>query len=218
MIELLKKDWRNNRAAVIGGLVLLAMPYLTALISLLARQVPMGPRERIGAIGGAAIIDLGLAVILSGVFGGIAFALERRDCSMDFLVMMPVRRGRIVLSKFIVIAACLATVWLINVAVIGVCNQYELALPGDVILSDLTISIMAFGMAWFCSSFLESPAISASIGVGAAIALYVGIMSVSSNLGWSDAVCYHILWVWTTVVGFVAFIAGTIYWMRRVKP
>ena len=37
-----------------------------------------------------------MATILSSVFGGVAFAQERRERSADFLAMLPITRGKIV--------------------------------------------------------------------------------------------------------------------------
>src|SRR5207253_1733249 len=98
---------RLNRVAVVGSVFLLAAPYGIGIISFIANRTdyyvpPASPWQEVRLIavtcGGFGLM---VTVFLAAIFGGIAFAQERRDRSADFLAMLPTSRRQIVISKFI---------------------------------------------------------------------------------------------------------------------
>src|SRR5437868_14263220 len=117
MTALLKKDWRVYRVAVVGSVIVLAAPYFLSIIAIIYNKSELRDGEISSFALSASMADLWLTAILASVFGGVAFALERRERSADFLAMMPTSRARIIASKVVIASVCLVTMWLVNVTV-----------------------------------------------------------------------------------------------------
>ena len=220
MIALLKKDWRVNRAPVVGTLVVLLGVYAFAF----SMRVYISQAERGSAsisishtFFSAGMFMLSLAPILAGCYGGIAFAAERRERSADFLAMLPTSRVRIVLSKSITGWGCSFAPWLLSILVIlatdvftGDSRQGSGATWREVVMGSSGALIMCFGLAWLLSTFLESPAISSSISIGVTVALVIWFAM-------HDRYLDNMSW-WMIGIGATGYIAGTIYYLRRIEP
>ena len=79
-------------------------------------------------------------------------------------------------------------------------------------------AILLFGTAWMGSSFLESPAIGTSVGIGAPIALLI-VLSVLQYYTGNDA--FELGWWYNamcTILGIACFITGTVHYLRRIEP
>jgi ABC-type transport system involved in multi-copper enzyme maturation permease subunit len=186
MIELIKKDWRLNRVVVVGNLVIVGLSYLLIAISMIAQVQVSGRFEgralfawREGLVA-AGIWGIMLTILLGSVYGGIAFALERRERWGDFLNMLPVQRRSIVVSKLVVASSCMAMMIAVNSLLLGAAmvlwsidHRHGSFFQGDApeAIALLTgTAIMLFGVAWMLSSFMESPALSACIAIAATFA------------------------------------------------
>src|SRR5882757_114466 len=100
---LVRKDWRVFRAPTIASLLLFVGPYASALIYWAATRDSVSDFNRMRELGelllAAAFAGIWLAAAMSAVFGGMAFALERRERTSDFVAMLPVTRWQILTSK-----------------------------------------------------------------------------------------------------------------------
>jgi ABC-type transport system involved in multi-copper enzyme maturation permease subunit len=231
MKMLLAKDWRVNRTAVIGSIVLVSAPYFIVTIGVTFARKELRPGDVGSAALSAANVALWLTAILAAVFGGVAFAHERRERSALFLAMMPTTRANIVASKLIIALSCLTVLWLVNVFVVAttaLTRNWSLT-NGDwfYILMPTTAGVMMFGVAWLLSSFLTSPTVAASIAMGVTIGFIylVGVIvylvapeanpRIARN---ADFLAEMIFAMAPAFVGIISCIAGTIYYLRRIEP
>jgi ABC-type transport system involved in multi-copper enzyme maturation permease subunit len=111
MNALLRKDWRLYRPTVVGCLVVLAGVYLIGVLPLLREDPKAGPYDKPRQVVNVALFATGVTAVFAAVFGASAFAVERRDRTAEFLVMLPVSRTRILASKATVAAAFLLALW-----------------------------------------------------------------------------------------------------------
>ena len=242
MRKLLRKDWRVYRPAVVGAAVLAVCPYAFAL--LMYALYP--PEPRIAAT--RALMDwleeasgagLGLTLVTAAVFGGMAFAAERREGPAAFLAMLPVTRRRIVASKLLVALPCVAVPAAVHAYVAaGVVLRWEgetRGLPPGFILNSFLQGLLActcvfvllFGLAWALSLNLRSPAIAATAAFGlAVILLFVTstwaheavrrgeILGREVGPGFPRPVMASVC----VAVGAIAFLVSTAHYLRRVEP
>jgi ABC-type transport system involved in multi-copper enzyme maturation permease subunit len=223
MIVLLKKDWGLNRVPIYGGLVLVASPYL--LVALFA-TIAKGP-DRYRAVSDSVTLAVVLAdiltILIAAVFGGAAFAQERRERSTDFLAMMPVSRARVLISKLVVATLVLAALWGTNCAIYAIADHYGQFPPSNVslpytLLVPATLLLTFFGVAWLFSSFLNSPAVAAciSIGIGCMAVFWPELLptTLRDKIDISDPLMFSIF----ITVGMVGLVAGSFHYLRRVEP
>src|SRR5690349_9300295 len=115
---LLSKDWRVNRVATIGGVVMVASAYgLIWAVSVLQSNPPRVvsfPQSCIAIAAIAGRLGLILTAVIAAIHGAAAFTLERRERSADFVSMLPIGRGEIVLSKILTAIVCPIALWLVN--------------------------------------------------------------------------------------------------------
>jgi ABC-type transport system involved in multi-copper enzyme maturation permease subunit len=229
MIALLKKDWHVQRVAVIGTIIMTLLPYII-LVGVSSMDEEHFARPDYFVSG--ASCALWLVTILGSVFGGAAFAQERRERSADFLAMMPTSRARIVLSKSIVGIGAVAILWLIHFAVLMLAlhtyaQRYgkagTLAAAGlrEPVLESIAAALMIFGIAWLMSTFLSSPSISAVVGLAAMLATMMTLRLIEHSMLLRDEMARIAPWLICGILGIsgvIAFIAGTIYYLLRVEP
>ena len=225
MIALLKKDWRVYRMATIGSLLIVLTIYVIAGLTLLGNDRPIRSTDVVETFFGAGTIGLFVSAILTGMYGSGAFTLERRDRSADFLAMMPTTRGRIIASKAFVAIGCSLVIWLINLCELWLVIPWELTKsvgnPHEFLMAVTIVagsSVMFFGIAWLLSTFLNSAAISFGIAITIVLGSLTLIETWRHRHVFNDATAEHIDCVLTFSVGIVCFIAGVIYYLRRVEP
>lgn len=195
MTRLALKDWRVYRAAAIGGVVVLLIPYAMAMFELIGWD-GRGADQVSGLMRQAASLGLWLTVVTAAVFGGAAFAAERRDHSAEFVALVPLPRLSVVGSKLGAALTCLFAVWGVHAFVLIVARtreslEYGYMRPDDPVFNGLwnstSVAVMAFGVAWLVSSFVSSPAIAASFSVAlTVVTLVVTIDLAGHELGTSD--------------------------------
>lgn len=187
------------------------------------------------AIARLSIVGAFAAMISQAIYGGIAFARERRDRSGDFLNAMPVPRSRIIASKLLVTLSGAAVPWLLGLSLYGLVMPEENGLGawrslfgygGDAVAwCVLGWSMGLVGMAWLCSSFLRSETIAAGISfvlVAKVTWLIYVVMDRSASIGrseWNPDVhrpLYLILVGWMTGgMGVLGLVAGCVIARRR---
>ena len=113
---LLWKDYRQNRPVVVMILFFLVIPHLVALCGACWMTFRESSERSPWTVcfGTSSLLSLFVSQLLVAVIGGNAFAGERADRSAEFLVSLPVTRGRIVASKVLFAVTIIATVWLVN--------------------------------------------------------------------------------------------------------
>lgn len=219
LITLMRKDWRLYGIPVLACVILGITPYVVAVV---AYSFDPYRHELLNMwqdhITGAAIFSMLIMGVMSAVFGGVAFATERRERWADFLNLLPPSRAAVILSKLMVSVSSILLLTLVHV---GVLLLVGAGAPGRIdrhlISGWASGAILLFGVSWLLSTFLNSAAISASvpIALAAAIGATIGMLDGHQWRGeWS-----LIVWiVCTTTIGVVCLAAGTIHYLRRVGP
>jgi hypothetical protein len=232
MIALLKKDWRLYRAPIVGGIIIVLLPYfigaIVFFVSVRENPADFGRSWILGILSSVSGVALCVTVLIGAIFGGVAFAQERRERWAEFLSILPARRHHIVLSKIVLSVGFIGALWAINTAVYFAATSASLKFsgvsqiaPSDVLSLALagTACVMAFGVAWSASSGLSSPAIAVGISVAATVVSLIWPTFIPRDLlTMSDEHLLRIMIVWTAAVGMACTIGGTAYFMRRVEP
>jgi ABC-type transport system involved in multi-copper enzyme maturation permease subunit len=242
MFALIRKEWRLNRVVLIGCLVTMVMPYAITVANLLLnppRFSTYEPRHYIQAIQFAAYTCLVITVILAAAFGGLTFAGERRERTAEFLGMLPVSRGAIIVSKLVVPLACLIVLVTVHLLVLRACiawaDRVAVLLQGaeEGILfgaaGAASFGVALFGIAWGLSVFLRSPAIAAATALGIGVGMFFGMMEWADRAqqylrdryfprAEVDDVAVTVIALTALVVGVAAIIGSSLYYRRRVEP
>lgn len=226
---LIKKDIRHQSRFILAAAIFLILPHIIALIALITNQMGEFPQDNwIDYFQAASIVDVILCVVLIPFFSGNAIAGERADRSAEFLAYLPIERKTTILSKAVVAMG-------ISIVFFGVCSLVFYAFfqllvvyhPGAHIRAPqgawisiiLGSCVFMFGIAWLVSTFAQSATFAAAAGV--IIPLAVGIMLMliyptetneHRNMTW---LAYVII---SFVIGPLCFIAGVIYYSKRVEP
>jgi ABC-type transport system involved in multi-copper enzyme maturation permease subunit len=174
---LVRKDWRVYRPAVVAGVLLAPVPGLFAWSSASLRNDDLYAM----LLTLHNVRDLVLLTV-AAMFGGFAFAAERRDGSSDFLAVLPPHKGAMLLSKLLVAAGCL----LGFMCLLYACGQAVLAIaepanPGN---APITGSIgrslrqwtsglvpLTFAVGLLCSLVAKGPAVASACAVVGTILL-----------------------------------------------
>lgn len=225
---LMRKDLRLCRIAIVGGAALLVAMYALAVAfwmnARLGGHTPgygWPEQEFAGWLNWAARFGYLMIMVTAAVFGGMSFALERRERWAEFLGMLPPHRLMVIASKLLVAWASLAALWLVNSFILLFTWALDPRLQRNGSELDLWAGLFPltfFGIAWLCSTFLTSPAISAGISIAVT---FFGTITISTLLGrsWWDVdaanrLTTHVAWA----SGLLAWLAGTICYVRRVAP
>ena len=226
MKTLLWKDYRQGRKIFVAAASLVLLPYVVGLLFALldpgARGFAMRLLDEVlpGSSMGAVVLAAGMAAFIAGN----ALAGERADRSAEFGGYLPVPRGRWLLSKAIVALAACAALQLANL-VVYVLVQMVLSpsKPYATIFSFVVMcSSMLFGVAWLVSSFSSSPAIAAASGLAAFFILLTGrsltAAKVAARTGTEGEQWLVGFPTLCLVIGLACFVAGCIYYLRRIEP
>jgi ABC-type transport system involved in multi-copper enzyme maturation permease subunit len=242
MLALLRKEWRLNRAVLIGCLVTAVMPYVVTVANLWInppRYSTYDPRHLIQAIQFAAYACLVITVILAAAFGGLTFAGERRERTAEFLGMLPVSREAIIASKLIVPLACLVVLVTVHLLVLVACiawaDRIAVRLQGAdegvlfAAASAVSFGVAMFGIAWALSVFLRSPAIAAAVALGVGVGMFFGMMEWADRAqqflrdrffprAGADDVAMVVVGLTALAIGVAAIVASSLHYRRRVEP
>jgi ABC-type transport system involved in multi-copper enzyme maturation permease subunit len=230
MKTLLWKDYRVNRQVLIVGFCLLVAPYLAAVSWIWYDRglTGAGADYWAGALAFAAQASLICSQMTLVLLAGYVIAGERRDRSAEFLAYLPPSRSAILTSKSLLSAAVVVVVWglyLLFAEVVVPALSGEAAAGQSASFAQtrpvlLAVGVTLFGMAWLGSSMLESPTYSAAIGVLAVMLLPIGLNLCHTLTGLpahGDEFVDWLRWLYFAL-GTGGFIAGWMYYVRRVEP
>ncbi|HEX3357272.1 MAG TPA: hypothetical protein VHS31_09900 [Tepidisphaeraceae bacterium] len=221
---MLKKDWRVYQVATIGCILIVLTIHIIAAITFVDYDRPIQQSDVLETFFTAGLIGLLVSAGFAGIYGGGAFSLERRERSADFLAVMPTTRGRIITSKAIVSILCPLVIWLFHLCEISFIFSLDPARFGNkgdywiVVTIIFGASVMFFGLAWLLSTFLSSAAISFGIAIVILLGSLTLIETARQRHSISDLTAQQIDYAWTFGMGTICFIAGVIYYLRRVEP
>jgi ABC-type transport system involved in multi-copper enzyme maturation permease subunit len=239
MFALLRKEWRLNRAVVIGCLVTAVMPYAISVGNVWinpGRYSNVEPRSYLEAVELAAWACLVITVIFAAAFGGLTFAGERRERTAEFMAMLPVSRGAIIVSKLVVPLACLIGLLGVHLLVLTLCGVWadRIGIDGrdNLLLGMILVKGYAaafFAIAWSLSVFLRSAAIAAAIAIGVGVGLFFGLLEwgervngfllernyVRSN---DETVAIAVICATAVLIAGVVIIISSLHYRRRVEP
>jgi ABC-type transport system involved in multi-copper enzyme maturation permease subunit len=229
MIALLRKDLRIYRGAIVTAVVMICLPYIILTAVVVVQQNLHFDGFVLSARGTLSGLCSGAGIAVAAIFGGCAFAVERRDRSADFLAMMPVSRWSIILSKISIAFTAIFVVWIVHASIIFATrgDNFLLYLASgldrregagplahEVFYFSYVVSaagiVLTFGISWLMSVFLRSPSIAACVGLGVLMAFFVQtqIAEIFPSLYVLVAVAFGL--------GFFCFCLGTILYLERV--
>lgn len=242
MKTLLWKDFRQNQNTLIAVGAFLILPYVIALtinLSAKARGYWTDHEQQRAvssyvtsqqslslAIGNASAFSLILGVVAVAFIAGNTFAGERADRSAEFLAYLPIPRERSMISKAILAIGVCLSLFVFNAAVGWWCGlPYNDPRSLGSFLSILGVSaILIFGASWFFSTFMQSPAIAAASGILITCLLVGSLLlidyTVTEDLYEWERISITRRWYpfLATMVGLGMFVAGAVYYPRRIEP
>ncbi len=218
MKTLLWKDYRVNRVILIGGLVMLLVPYVLVVpYGLLDPDSNKGMYSWWDVVGRSVMLSL----LTIAFLGGNAFAGERMDRSAEFLAYLPPSRWAIVASKTLLALLVAAAIWGFTFLILHAAASVdtEWGVPVEVVQAMVGTMVMLYGTAWLFSAILTSPAIATCCGIGiTAIAAFV-ITRVGKELGFGTKVeLFGLYSVAASILGLLCYAAGVLYYLRRAEP
>lgn len=236
-LTLVKKDLRMSVPTMIGAIGLFLLPAMLYCASMMyePKDLVVPAQDRIREFSFAAAMGPVSTLFVVPVFSGIAFARERRDRSGEFLGAMPVPRGLIVRSKFLVAASLCVLPWLVGAGIILVLRAFgdqhllEFSMLEDTgdglsiwgMAAELTLFL--FGTGWLLSSILRSEVFASVIPLGLGLALLLLFPLIASRMEeiprqdatrWVASMYFAVF----VPVGVGSFIAGTMIALRRKSP
>jgi hypothetical protein len=233
MKALLWKDLRVNRPVLLTGAVLLLAPLLiTSLYNLHVGSLAGHPAPWYvtWALGG--VWSTVLSLLTVALLAGNAVAGERADRSAEFVAGLPISRRAIITSKAIVALGATIVIWAILLLIVfglaptrlsyGDVGCYrsafeaaeaELLAQGrrEILPFAALATVLIFGIAWFSSSFFASPVLAAGSGIAAP--MVIGMIMATANRFGAD-LGNGVYALSCVIVGIVAFVAGTICFIR----
>ena len=225
---LIWREYRLNRLILIVGLVLLLLPYTTALMVIWWSPLPPDVSE---VFGGAGLYSVVLSQLTVALLGGNAIAGERNDRSAQFVAYLPLSRPRRLVSKLSVIAAATAVLWGVNLLILLLVLGTNLHTDPrfyDLLRYTLGYSaitgLVFFGVAWLISSLQSSPTFAVGGALITPLVIVMGLQGAAWGIGLHHfreaferfltigypAIC--------AIVAVVCFSIGTCYFLRRVEP
>jgi ABC-type transport system involved in multi-copper enzyme maturation permease subunit len=219
---LIWKDYRVNRLVFITALVLLVVPHALFAILIWCR---MGPEHHnLNVFSESSICSLALLQLVLALLGGNSIAGERIDRSAEFLAYLPVSRGRILRSKLLMVLAAVPLVWLPNLIVLTIAFTSGSRRPPVELyrwLSTIAITgLTLFCVAWLFSCILDSPTFSVCAGLIVPLLLAIAVLWVRDRTGGHTADELFLGWYWglCLAISAASFMAGTLYYLRRIEP
>jgi ABC-type transport system involved in multi-copper enzyme maturation permease subunit len=229
MTWLLWKEYRQNRAILWVLLFLLFLPYFIWLIAAghFYLRYQMLLRDWPQTFCRLSLSSIGLSQIAIALMGGYAIAGERTDRSAEFQAYLPIPRYKILAAKLLLTLIMTALIWLPNLFVYWLSIEYLESWQNEVrdIVWIAIGGVTFFGVAWFVSSILRSPAIAVCAGLVAPVIVTGGIFFIDYLFdlkmdGRHDEPML-VFWIWMSIclaLAAIGFVVGTWIAWRRVEP
>ena len=223
---ILWREYRQHRAILITGAVLLVFPYLVVLLGYASNQL-QGHASNWQTIQMAAEMSLMYSQLTLLLFAGSAIAGERADRSAEFLAYLPLAKSWRLAGKLLVAATLLLIIWGVTLGV-----AWTLKGPATSALHETqagffvmvaAVGLALFGVAWLASSLLSSSVYAVLAGLLAPLLLMVLFRGVDTMLFAQQrhhgALLVNVGFpVTCALVGASCFVAGTLYFLNRVEP
>ena len=232
MRALLWRDLRQNRNVLIAVGVFVLIPYMILLCfglveSLRSNTAWEGYFEGRQGWSGLCLMastwSLGMSVLAVAFIAGNMVAGERADRSAEFAAYLPISRRSSIASKATLAIGAYLLVWIVNLLIVLLTYQAPPGAPskvGQLFAFMGVTATLIFGVAWLLSCLTSSPGISAAAGIAAWIAVagtlvfadYVRELDArdpGSSYEWYVPLCL--------VFGAGCFVAGVVYYLRRVE-
>jgi len=215
MIALIRKDFRVYRAAFIAVALWLIVILLNPIVNAIIMTLQSGSNDAANVLEDWGMAGHWVVICVAAVFGGCAFAIERRDRSAEFLAMMPISRGKILASKLITASVAVVPLWFIASCMLaGFCGILQSL---QFMQTTACVIVLAFGISWLCSALTRSPSISACLGL-AGVLLEIVLATQVHEYGYSNSYIMNLVRISAAVTGIFCFIGGCIVFTRRVSP
>lgn len=223
---LLWKDFRNQRRFLIAAGVFLLLPHVIAGAALIVTHVGKllaRGDEWILFFYAATMADLGIAALLTAFIAGNAIAGERGDRSAEFIAYLPIPRKDAITSKAIV-ALGISVVLLVACA--GLTLFTESLCPPHLrrqeplpeVAAFIVSAALGFGGAWLASSFSRSAAYAAAVGIAFPVCIGIALGILSELEVMAHVHMGSVYFVLCLLIGPISFVAGIVYYLRRVEP
>lgn len=220
---LIKKDFYHQTSFMLAAAIFLVVPYLIAMVTLITIQMGAHPQENwIQFFHAAGVVDIILCVVLIPFFTGNAIAGERADRSAEFLAYLPIKRKTAILSKAIV-AFGISTFFivlctLVYYVLIYLSDLHPRAMQNVEVGIVVGSCVFMFGVAWLVSTFAQSATYAAAAGMFVPISLGVVLILLNPMEAANRANLWMVYIIISLVMGPLCFIAGVMYYLRRVEP
>lgn len=227
---LLWKDARVNRLPLLMGLVMLMVPYIITSAAIM--QMPLWS-EATPQSAWAILLATGSYFSLTCSQAGLAMlsghliAVERADRSVEFIAYLPPTRGQLLVSKAILLASAVATVWGSNLLIGTLADQLSdspngaRALTAD--LASLTtvaaIGTLAIATGWAATCMLEGTGAAVAFAILSPMILVGALQSLGYAAGWPDEFSFDTVYrgaCWS--IAAAMFAIGTIHFLLRIEP
>ncbi|MCG8650094.1 MAG: ABC transporter permease [Pirellulales bacterium] len=230
MGTLIKKDLRICRLPLVTGLLLLLGPYAIAVM--ITMNMPLW-NDAASQTAWAILLAMGSFLSLTcslptlAMLAGNIIAVERSDRSAEFLAYLPPSRSQILLSKFIVLAGAIVVIYGLNLPLLWLANWLASDTDAMGMFTDNTFPIwyvtalncVMVGVGWSCSACFESTGPAVGLAFASPLALQAAIQLTRYTTTLLDNWIFPSFYFGSCIgLGLVTFLAGTVYYLRRVGP
>jgi ABC-type Na+ efflux pump permease subunit len=223
MTSLLWKDFRINLPIILVALVCGVGPHIGLGTALLFENWPALPDASSWSrdLLSASHASFYCLIPLAGLLGANAIAIERSERTADFLFSLPPTRRQILISKAIVAGGVVLALWVANLLVTDLLGPWltgsAAEFPGQ--LDYLAVTVMFFGTGWLGSSLMNSTTYAFGFPI---LALVAGGLIRRQVIVQADPRILEMVPAATQIatfsIGCVAFLYGSLIYLRRIEP
>ncbi len=227
---LIRKDLRICRLPIMAGIALLVGPFVVVSMAVVA--MPLWDESGRGTawavlLGTGAYFSIMCSQATLAMLSGNLIAAERADRSAEFLASLPPSRAQILSSKLIVLGGSAAVIWTLNLVLILVAQSISDNREAARLLVDTMAPIGRLGMlgmaavggGWCASAWFDSTGPSVAVAFFTPLAVFGGVSLLRYLTNWPGAPdVVAIYFQICTVIGCLLFLAGCVYYLRRVEP
>lgn len=225
LVQLIWKDLRVCRLPLIAGVALIVGSFVLTYLAVFEAEggssaihwrIVWEMRIRFASLVVSILAQLALAMV-----AGSLIASERTDGTCRFLESLPISKSKIWGSKAIVLAAFVVAITLLawgGLALFRLVGNQPFDFEAERDASPIfAFGVAAVGVGWCASSIFESPAFSVSMGIVAPLVALVVVAIGWEQIGadWSPQQWYRFTCIGYCGAGAIAFVVGSVYFLRR---